>query len=395
MTTLTDEGYAPGRRTLKRRGRVDVYWMADKRAVKLGFTPKTVHLKDDPGAPVAPPEVAAQCRVLWAQMHEFMAGNATGITRFPVGTIGWLADHYQQDPDSPYHDVRASTRPGYDRTLNIIRGTVATRKLDAITANDVRRWFRLWGRAGATGELANPRRAYGCVQLLRIIVRFGRGQRVAGCRDLSEILSQTEFPAPRGRRVAMTSEQVEAIRVRAHEMGSPSIALAVAIQFGCALRQKDVIGEWVDGVWSAGLRWREHIGADWLMAKPLSKTNFQEVAEFDLRLIPPALAELRLVPPTSRIGPVVLCEATGKPWRQRAFAFRFREVARAAGVPDGVWNMDARAGAVTDARRRGATREDAMKMAKHTQAQTNAHYDRDTVAATSRVSVLRFGKDKG
>ena len=54
--------------------------------------------------------------------------------------------------------------------------------------------------------------------------------------------------------------------------------------------------------------------------------------------------------------------------------------------------MDARAGAVTDARRQGATREDAMKMAKHTQAQTNAHYDRDTVAATSRVSVLRFGR---
>ena len=40
------------------------------------------------------------------------------------------------------------------------------------------------------------------------------------------------------------------------------------------------------------------------------------------------------MPGTSRIGPVILDGRTGKPYRQREFARRFREVVRAAGVPD-------------------------------------------------------------
>jgi len=371
---------------------VDVYWVADKRAVRDGFSPKTVHLKDDPGDILATSEIAMRCRVLWAQMHEFMSGRGVRGTRFPVGTIGWLSDYYQADPDSPYHGIRASTRPSYDRTLKIICGTVPKTRLDTVTSIHLRRWYRHWGREDANGNLQNQRRAYHCIQLLRIIVRFGRGQRIAGCRDLSEILTQTEFTAPRARRSIMTAEQARAICAKAREMGSPSIAIAVALQFGCALRQKDAIGEWVNGQWSGGLLWGEHVKADWTLIKPTSKTNFREIAEFDLRLIPPALAELQDVPPTSRIGPVVLDEHTGRPYRQREFARRFREIARAAGVPDDIWNMDARAGAVTDARRLGASREDAMAQATHTQASTNARYDRDRMAATSRVSVVRFGR---
>jgi hypothetical protein len=395
MDLPSEDLHAPGRRRLKRRGRVDVYWVADKTAVRQGFLPKTVFLRDDPGDDQAPAEIAARCRFLWAQMREWMAGNTASGARYAVGTVGWLADFYQSDKDSPYRSLRPSSRPGYDRALAIIGETVGERRIDAVTANDVRRWFRGWGRAVADGALENPRRAYGCVQLLRIIVRFGRGQRIAGCRDLSEILSETEFPAPRGRRVAMTAEQASAICAKAHELGERGIARAVAIQFGCALRQKDVIGEWIEGRWTSGLLWGEHVQADWMLVKPTSKTNFRETAEFDLRFFPFVMAELSAAPLTSRIGPVVLDDRTGRPFRQREFARRFRTVARAAGVPDTVWNMDSRAGAVTDARSKGATREDAMKFATHNQASTNAHYDRDRASASSRVAVLRFGKREG
>ena len=67
-------------------------------------------------------------------------------------------------------------------------------------------------------------------------------------------------------------------------------------------------------------------------------------------------------------GPVILDERTGKPYRQCEFARRFREVAWAAGVPDTIWNMDARAGAVTDAYEKGAREVDAMDLGTHTQA---------------------------
>ena len=231
--------------------------------------------------------------------------------------------------------------------------------------------------------------------MLRIAVKYGKGLRNAACRKLSEILTDTEFPAPRGRRQAMSAEQAAAIVSQVHELGLPNLARAVAIQFGCALRQKDVIGEWVKAPggeqWTSGLLWGEHVKADWRLEKPTSKSNFSEVAEFDLRLLPTVMEELQRTPATSRIGPVILDERTGKPYRQREFARRFREVARAAGVPDTIWNMDARAGAVTDAYDKGAREVDAMDLGTHTQLATNRRYSRNRLAATSRVAVLRFG----
>jgi len=108
------------------------------------------------------------------------------------------------------------------------------------------------------------------------------------------------------------------------------------------------------------------------------------------------MAELAIVPPTSRIGPVILDERTGRPYRQREFARRFREAARAARVPDEIWNMDARAGAVTDAYDAGANPTDAMDLGTHTQLSTNRRYARHRLAATSRVAILRFGgKNEG
>jgi hypothetical protein len=394
--TIVDENHAPGRKRMVRaNGRINVYWVASPAAVKAGYRPKTVPLNDDRGDVVATPEIAARCRALWAEMLEFMAGVERGPSGASIGTIAWVVDLYQTDQDSPYRRIRPATRPGYDRALAIVRSTVGERRLDTVTANDVRRWFKNWGRAGEEGELANPRRAYWCLQMLRIAVKYGKGLRNAACRELSEILTDTEFPAPRGRRQAMSAEQAAAIVIKAHEIALPNLARAVALQFGCALRQKDVIGEWVKSPggeqWTSGLLWGEHIKADWQLEKPTSKSNFSEIAEFDLRLLPTVMDELQRTPATSRIGPVILDERTGKPYRQREFARRFREVAGAAGVPDTIWNMDARAGAVTDAYDKGAREVDAMDLGTHTQLATNRRYSRNRMAATSRVAVLRFG----
>jgi hypothetical protein len=47
-------------------------------------------------------------------------------------------------------------------------------------------------------------------------------------------------------------------------------------------------------------------------------------------------------------GAVVICETTGEPWRKRYYAERFRDIARAAGLPDSLWSMDMRAGGATE-----------------------------------------------
>lgn len=214
--TIVDENHAPGRKRMVRaNGRVNAYWVASPAAVKAGYRPKTIPLNDDRGDVVATPEIAARCRALWAEMLEFMAGAERGPTGASIGTIAWVVDLYQTDVDSPYRRIRPATQPGYDRALAIVRSTVGERRIDTVTANDVRGWFRNWGRAGEDGELANPRRAYWALQMLRIAVKYGKGLRNPACRELSEILSETEFPTPKGRRQAMSAAQAGAIVAKA------------------------------------------------------------------------------------------------------------------------------------------------------------------------------------
>ena len=392
MQPHEDDLHAPGRKVMRRKnGRADAYWVASREAVAAGYAPKTVKLLDDPGADRAPPEVAARCRRYWAEMLEFVAGNARTVAMPPVGTLEWLCTLYQTDLESPYRDVRPITRQGYDKALKIISETVGKRRIADVSAKDVKRWHRAWGRADENGQLANPRRAYGCIQVLRIIVKYGKGLRNKDCRELSEILSEAEFSPPRPRKVALSEVQFRAFMGKAIEAGELGLARAVSLQFCCGLRQKDVIGEWVAGRWSIGLLWGEHVKADWRLEKPTSKSNFNEVAEFDLRLIPVVMQELQRTPQTGRIGPVVLDDRTGRPFRQREFAARFRVIARAAEIPDTIWNMDARAGAITDAYNKGAQPSDVMDMATHKQLSTNLGYKRGRTASTSRVTKLRFG----
>lgn len=392
MKPIEDDLHAPGRRVMRRKdGRADTYWVASREAVAAGYTPKTLRLADDPGEAKAPPEVAACCRRYWSEMLEFVSGNARTVAMPPRGTIEWLCAIYQTDKESPYRRVRPITRQGYDKSLRIITDTVGSRRISAVTSRDVRQWYEKWGRADADGVLANPRRAYGCIQALRIIVKYGKGLRDKDCRELSEILTETEFSPPKARKSAPTHAQVSAIIAAAREMGEAGIARAIAIQYCCSLRQKDVIGEWTGGQWSIGLLWGEHVKADWTLTKPTSKSNFHEVAEFDLKLMPMVLTDLQATPPTSRIGPVVLDHRTGKPFRQREFATRFRAAARKAEVPDDIWNMDMRAGAITHAYEKGAQPADVMDLATHKQLATNLGYKRGRVAGTSRVTKLRFG----
>ncbi len=387
---------APGLRRMKRGGRVDLYWVAPRPAVAAGYTPTVVRLHGDMADPADAQAVAQRCRVLTAEMRQWMSGR-NAAPRASAGTIAWLCDLYQTDRDSPYRGLRPSTQVSYDESIAIVRDTIGSRRVDAVTGRDVRRWFKSWGRADPeTDVLANPRRAYGCIQLLRIVVNFGveSGSRASG--GLKLILQAQRFKQPKGRKLTMTREQVDPFIVAAHAAKLPSLALAVALQFSCALRQKDVIGEWVSDAtggqrWTTGLLWGDHIGSDWTLQKPTSKSNGEEVAEFDLRPLPLAMAELGRIPAEARIGPVVRCEGTGRPWKQRLFAQRFREVARAAGIPDMVWNMDTRAGAVTEAYDMGAREEDAMDLATHKQRTTNQNYNRGRMVKTSRVSALRFG----
>ncbi|GJD32818.1 hypothetical protein PMNALOAF_4097 [Methylobacterium adhaesivum] len=88
--------------------------------------------------------------------------------------------------------------------------------------------------------------------------------------------------------------------------------------------------------------------------------------------MPMVVEELRHVPSQRRIGPMIVCKTTGRPWRARQFREIWRECTHAAGVPDGVWNMDALAGGITEGSDAGADSVRLQHAATHTNTSTTS-----------------------
>ena len=91
-------------------------------------------------------------------------------------------------------------------------------------------------------------------------------------------------------------------------------------------------------------------------------------------------------------GLLIISEPTGEPYKHRTFTQTFRRVADAAGVPRNVWNMDARAGSISEAYDAGAAEAEVMKHAGHKNRQTSARYNRGSLEQTSRVARMRLAK---
>ena len=85
-----------------------------------------------------------------------------------------------------------------------------------------------------------------------------------------------------------------------------------------------------------------------------------------------AFAFARAVPHAERTGPVVK-GSYGLPVRADMYRRWFRQIARAAGIPHDVWNMDSRAGGATEADEAGAALE-TIQALTHTKPSTTVRY---------------------
>ena len=305
---------------------------------------------------------------------------------------------YRRTPESPYQAINHNSRKTYDDALKIIESTVGDCRLKDLTGLDFRRWFSNWRTPKAAGEADRHRRAAKAVQLLRIIVKFGVVANIVECPRLAQVLASMEFSAPPPRRERLTFEQVQAICAEAIRRGRLSIALAQALQFELTLRQIDVIGEWephqgasggilsLNRRWAGGLLW-SHINADGVLTKITTKTGAEAV--HDTRAYPFLSSILALVPPERRVGPIVVNDNSGRPYRHRKFILLWRSIADAVGVPTNIWNRDSRAGGVTEGSDAGADIEHLRHHATHADLSTTGRYNRRTVEKTRKVAELR------
>ena len=396
-----------------RREHTAAYWVARADLVKKGFKPSTVRIHFDPADFSHQAKIAAKCRVLQAEMLAWQRdGGAPRVGAFD-GTFRSLIRIYQMERSSPFHRLRERSRTFYLYGFRLLDQVIGSARVDAVNGADIRRLYedlrtpkpltKKQREQGLTTAPDRMRRAYAAIQMLRVVVNYGRTLKFDACCVLGDVLANMEFEGLKRRESRITYEQVRAFCHAAHAAGRPSMALGITLQFDLGMRQRDVIGEWVTdktpaqpGIVFAGMRWAdgltfEHITGT-VLRKKTSKTG--KVVEHDLAQLPDTLAELERIPPLRRIGPLVLNEETGLPYKRRVYTKWFRTIARAAGIPDDVWSMDARAGAVTEALDAGAQPMDVMNAAGHTQLSTTQGYDRGMLKKTSRVAQLRVASRK-
>jgi len=392
---------APG---LKRKSNDDgtfrYYWQARTDLVKKGYRPSSVRLhfaETSEGAA----QRAARCRILWAEMLAWAANDGVLAARGYDGTIGSLCNQFQTHDASPYKRAKWNSQRLYDQCVKIICNTVGARAVRDLIGPDFTRWHTKWGDPKAEGKPRRLTRAKHCMDTVRRVVSFGVTLGYADCARADVILGKMRFQMPKIRTAKLTLEYVRKIRSVAHGQGLGSIALAQTLQFELAMRQKDVIGEWVllegdaGGIthkntrWTGGLVWSD-IDVNMILRKTHVKTGIP--VEHDLSLYPDILHEIDLVDPSRRVGPMIISEATGEPYKHRTFTQTWRRVADAAELPKGVWNMDSRSGAISEAYDAGADETSVMKHAGHKNRQTSAKYNRGSLAQTSRVAQFRIAK---
>jgi hypothetical protein len=384
---MADKVSAPGLQWRNRaNGERRAYWISRSDLIKRGYTPKCVPLHYDGNMEL----IEHRCRVLQAEMLEWSTNTSRQRRPFD-GTVRSLVNCYEVDPDSPYHDLRPTTQKNYSKHMRILCQRVGDRQLAMVMGDDVRRWYKKIAAPDQPEGKPKLSYAYTIIGIFKAIVSWGasRGPNLMKpnpCIPLREQLSATRFKQPPARKTRLTYEQVARFRLVSIKRGRHSMARGVLLQFELAFRQRDVLGDWNNGRWSNGLTW-SHIGRDGILRKTTSKTGAD--AEHRIADYPELAADLAATPLESRVGPLVIDEGTQLPYTPEKYRRWFRLIAREAGIPDEIWNMDARAGAVTEAYEAGSTTEGAMALATHTQVATSRRYRRAGTEQTSRVAKLR------
>jgi hypothetical protein len=370
------------------------YWVARTDLVKLGYRPKTVRLH----YPAGDPQIAARCHVLQAEMLKWATDNRTGQHVLYDGTFASLARFYETHPDSPYHDLEPDTARTYSKTLAWLMKLKGGRRVDAVDGADVRRWYKEICESSSKGW------AYFVIAVLKAALSFGSTKRIDECRLLRAELRDARFSPGRRRKEFLTYAQVAAFRRAADDLGLGWMALCLTLQFEFGMRRRDVIGKWViDEMGSAAIRhgrrvWRDgltwgNIGSDGVLRKVISKTRNTSEAEAGHAIAdyPDVEALLARVPADRRVGPLVIYPRTGLPPSEAQCRRHFRIIASAAGIPENVWNMDARAGANTEAFNAGTTADERMALLTHSEKETNDGYVRDLLPLSRRAAAKRVG----
>lgn len=378
------------------------YWIA-RQVVRdpMGFPDKCIALPRDADNETLDQLCLQHTARLQVWLAERKAAEPSPTRTRYDGSVLSACRVYQEHPFSPFNsNIKHNTRQTYLSALRLIEQTVGKRQIAKLTVLDVQNWYIQWRKPAEPGGRERIDRAHDAVSMFRTVLWFMTALRKPECKRLAEELKAIRFEKGGAREQEITYQQVVAFIRKATELGQKgvipqdralSMSIAVAAQFELMLRQSDIIGQWApqipapkipkgaatvsDGkkIWSGFFTWENVPGWKWRMRT--SKSKYRASATFDLTLFGLLFPLLEAVPLDRRTGAIVKGE-NGLPIRQSSFGKWFRQIARAADIPDEVWNMDARAGGATEADEAGADIENIRAGLTHTNIATTERYVR-------------------
>lgn len=374
-----DPSYAPGRV----RDKTTYWWRPTKADIKAGYLIKSYRLTG------TDEEQAAKCRELVRELLQWRAG----APKMTPGTWGWIIARYRSDEFSPLQEVKANTRKSYLDELAYWETAIGGKIVAETSFETLKLIKRGMENNGRSVSFIHRKFTH-----LRMVANYGLAVQPGLFRDVCAILGSgaMKIRAPKPRTMAPTEAQVLSIIAAADAAGDAPIALGLALQWWLTLRAVDVRGQWLgegkNRRWADGLTWDMVDLKAGVITKAQSKTERHDGAAttWDLTPLPDLLQRLTSIPEGERVGPVI--KRHGKPIEKRLYTALFRKYARAAGVPDEVWMMDTRAGAVNDGLIRGADRTQLQHAAGHKDGKTTERYIRARDVGANKVIQLRAGK---
>lgn len=372
-----------------------LYWKAPAKYRKAGYSIKTQRLPGFPGDGNDIPR-AAFARDLTSAMVRWYEGEEKKIE---PGTWGSLIVKYKGDDISPFQDIRPNSRENYMTYIARWEGAIGHLKIADMTFADTKRWQRAMVEKGRSVDYIHKMFTH-----LRIIVGYGVALRLVGARDAQEILGELRIKSPKPRTSSPSEDQVLSIIAEADKAGFSGFALGALLQWRLTLRAMDIRGDYFrlrkdeerSGIVRGGFRWENGLTWDMFdrdietLTKTPSKTKDKLPDEivFDMSLVPDVRARLLGIPVEKRVGPVIV-DRHGMPYSRYTWADIFRKCRAFAKVPTTVWMMDIRAGAINDAKNKGASRIELQQQANHASGETTERYIREKSDGANNVLRLR------
>jgi hypothetical protein len=383
---MSETAKKPRHFVVKRQKTVDLaYWQPSKGLARLGYT--TVALGKIPLGTNPPPrnevhlhpayaEVVQAAEAINAKVDQHRGAQPV-VAKNQHGTLPWVVEQYKKD--HAYKKLRPKSKKTIDWfALRLLEWSAAKGDppMRTIKRSDAK---ALWATYGDKGQLTTAKHLIG----------VGRALWNFALHDLEDhdIVDRNPFvrlafKAPPPRQVQWQPEQIAAainaaLIMPARSRGGhsilgyrKSIADAVMIIHNTTLREGDVLA----------LNESNYDGhkITCVPSKTRDKTGFKFSCPVTPELkawLDDMLAERRagnVVSLHQQDRPLVINEATGQRYTCASFELRFREVCRAAGLPDGLWFEDLRRTAVVQLAEAGLTEAEISAFTGHSRSSVAA-----------------------